>query len=248
MLPGAADARATKLNADEPLSGLVGVEGGTTSGCRLLLQTRDQMGNLCVRGGADVKLQAWRGTSLQPSPDDLEAVHKSVHDNDDGSFRLEWKSKYSGTFTTRILVNNTDVLGSPRQFSLISSRPELSKTTLEGGGLEKAVAGEPATIRIAFVDMYDNTALPGVEFKFGIAFLKDKERVQNAEPAEFEGAWEPGDTGVYQLTYTVVQVTMTTHQTNPHPLPAQSSLVQSHPAREPSFEPTGSLRPSAKRQ
>ena len=39
--------------------------------------------------------------------------------------------------------------------------------------------GSAAQIRIKFVDQYSNTALPGSSFQFGMAFLKEKERVAN---------------------------------------------------------------------
>jgi hypothetical protein len=78
VLPGPADPRATFISTDAPLSGLVGTDSGGACGCTVRLHTRDKMGNLCVRGGATVTTQAWRGTTFPPSPSDLETVKSSV--------------------------------------------------------------------------------------------------------------------------------------------------------------------------
>lgn len=93
-------------------------------------------------------------------------------------------------------------IGSPFQYSLTSSNPELSQSILSGDGLQKAIAGTVSTIRIKFVDQFNNTALPGPEFKFGMALVKANEKVNHAEPREFQGEWEGGETGVYQMKYT----------------------------------------------
>ena len=63
VLPGPADARATRLD-ESGLKGMVGTDAGLAVGCHGLLQTCDQMGNACVRGGAHVVLQEWRGVTL----------------------------------------------------------------------------------------------------------------------------------------------------------------------------------------
>ena len=75
------------------------------------------------------------------------------------------------------MVDGDDVKGSPRTFSLTSSNPEINKTLLEGAGLEKAIAGNQSEITVSFVDQYNNTAEPGKEFKFGLAFLKASNKV-----------------------------------------------------------------------
>ena len=42
---------------------------------------------------------------------------------------------------------------------------------------------------LEFVDQFANTAQPGPAFQFGMAMVKDKERVATAEPFDFEGEW-----------------------------------------------------------
>ena len=45
-------------------------------------------------------------------------------------------------------------------------------------------------------------ALPGEQFLFGLALDKEKQKLSpNTEPSPFEGSWQPGDTGVYQIQY-----------------------------------------------
>ena len=118
-----------------------------------------------------------------------------------GTYRCWWKSKYSGHFKTRILIDGEDVIGSPAEFTLISSTPELSKSEVLGDGLKSAVAGLQATIKIKFVDQFSNKAKPGPQFKFGMAINKDKDKVANAKAhKDFQGVWEPGETGARPRT------------------------------------------------
>ena len=122
----------------------------------------------------------------------------------------QWRSKYSGSFKTRITIDGEEVIGSPTQFTLASSTPDLSKSELfgdsvNGDGPKQAVAGHANLVRIKVVDEFENTALPGDTFKFGMSFGKDKDKLSNAKPHGFQGYWEAGDTGVYSLTFTPTQ-------------------------------------------
>jgi hypothetical protein len=65
------------------LTGKVGTSAD--AGCRLVLSTTDKMGNVCVEGGADVKLLC-----------ETEGVEANVLDQGDGTYVLEWKSNKSG--------------------------------------------------------------------------------------------------------------------------------------------------------
>ena len=38
-------------------------------------------------------------------------------------------------------------------------------------------------------------------FKFGMSFQKDKEKLQNVKPHDFDGEWEAGDTGIYSMNF-----------------------------------------------
>ena len=194
VVPGTADAKTTKLDSTAPLRGMVGLTGPDV-GCSLGLHTADKMGNPCIVGGAAVRISV-----------DHEDVEADVIDNNDGTYKLQWRSKYSGTFRTRVMVEaggaSEDVVGSPMEFTLTSSTPELSKSDLLGDGLRHSIAGVTALIKIKFVDQFANTAIPGPSFKFGMSIGKDKDKVANAKPHDFTGEWEAGDTGIYEIMYT----------------------------------------------
>ena len=149
------------------------------------MHTSDKMGNHCDTGGAQISLQTEQTQGKAPQPvasskdkvlrgaekaaaAEADTVHTEVVDHEDGSYTLHWKSNASGSFKAKVLIDNEDVGGSPLLFSLTSSEPELAKTTLEGEGLRSAMAGAPASLRIAFVDQYGNTAVPGSQFKLGL--------------------------------------------------------------------------------
>lgn len=130
------------------MSGLVGLEGEGVSGgieesdigARITLRTADKMGNFCTSGGADIKLLC-----LPEGPS------TKVKDNGDGTYLLEWRSKASGNFRSRVTIGNDDVLGSPMEFTLTSSDPDLTKSELTGEGLRACAAGIEAEIKIKFV-------------------------------------------------------------------------------------------------
>lgn len=168
VLPGPAHAKSTHIST-APLRGMVGTTDDT--GCAMTVRAADRMGNFCSGGGA--KLQAVC---------DLKEILTSVEDNNDGTYRLKWNSKFSGVFKTRVLIDGLDAIGSPREFTLTSSNPNLGKSDISGDGLKSAVAGKPATFRIAFVDDYGNIAIPGETFKFGMSFQKEREKLSNVKP------------------------------------------------------------------
>lgn len=110
VLPGPAHAHSTLLPKDQ-LKGMVGTEAGGETGVRLTVHTADKMGNLCVKGGARMKVITWRGDKVSATSEDDGNTESTVLDQGDGSYLLEWKSKYSGVFTTRVQVDGEDVAG-----------------------------------------------------------------------------------------------------------------------------------------
>ena len=187
VLPGQAHAKSTRVS-QEPLNGMVG--GTEDTGCSLILHAADRVGNQCSAGGANLQILC-----------DSKEMITNVEDFNDGTYKLRWNSKFSGTFKTRVVIDMLDVIGSPREFSLTSSTPNLSKSELTGDGLKTAIAGSHSVIRIAFVDEYGNTAVPDDSFTFGMSFQKDREKLQNVKPYEFEGHWDPHTRGVYEIRY-----------------------------------------------
>ena len=201
VLPGPAHAKSTRLST-EILRGKVGMSDQT--GTSLLVHTADRMGNTCLAGGATVTIIC-----------DYKNMSSRVHDNKDGTYLLRWNSESSGTFKTRVLIDGFDMIGSPREFTLTSSNPNLAKSELttapEVAGvpgplqesLRTAVVGKVATIRIPFFDDFGNIALPDPEvFLICMSLQKEKEKLVNVKQLQdFEGEWEVGDTGVYNLRY-----------------------------------------------
>lgn len=104
--------------------------------------------------------------------------------------------------SSRVSIDGIECVGSPARVVLTSSTPELSMSDLSGAGIRSAVVGEVASIRIAFVDQFNNTATPSPSMQFGMAFLKDREKLTAAAAShEFEGEWDSNSSGVYWMRY-----------------------------------------------
>ncbi len=216
VVPASAYAKSTRLPA-EPLRGMVGNAEG--DGCECELRTADKMGNYCIVGGASLSIvtgieagdarKAGKAGGAARTDEREAAIETEVVDQGNGAYTLRWRCKYSGTFRTRVLVDGEDVQGSPTVFSLTSSTPDLSKTVLAGDGLRSATAGRPSTMQISFVDQFLNTAVPDARFAFGLAVVTrhggERDKVANVPAHGFEGEWEGGASGVFELRYTPTQ-------------------------------------------
>ena len=167
VIPGQAHATGTQLST-QPLRGNVGTTDD--AGCKMTMHAADRVGNSCTCGGAKVQIMC----------ESSDMVTK-VTDNEDGTYLLRWKSKKSGTFKTRVLIDGFDTIGSPRDVTLISMKPITKKSKVMGDGLKAAVVGKVSTLRIAFFDEYDNAALPGPKFKIGMALVNGKEKLPNVK-------------------------------------------------------------------
>ena len=58
------------------------------------------MGNMCTAGGAKVAILC-----------ENEEMETNVEDQGDGMYSLSWRSKYSGTFKTRVTIDGLDTIG-----------------------------------------------------------------------------------------------------------------------------------------
>jgi len=176
VTPGEPSAVTTKLPMPGDGSAIRGSVGtGPDAGCELIVSTADKMGNVCVEGGADLKVEC-----------EDEDVETTVNDKGDGTYQLMWKSNKSGLFVSKVTINGEAVLASPARIKLSSTSPELARSDIFGNGLAKAVAGVEGFFGIAFVDAFGNHALPGDVFQFGMAMLKDREKLAGAKPYPFE--------------------------------------------------------------
>ena len=90
VTPGPAHASATSIEPDQvPLVGVVGMQ--EAEGVRLTMQAADQMGNICTKGGADVKTSCG-STGVEAYVDDL----------GDGTYLMRWQSKVSGMYEAKV--------------------------------------------------------------------------------------------------------------------------------------------------
>ena len=80
----------------------------------------------------------------------------------------------SGTFKVSILVFGEHVVGSPTEITLASMTPKLSKTIIEGDGLNAGTAGVISRFFLTFLDEHNNPAHPGRNLKFGLALQQGR--------------------------------------------------------------------------
>jgi len=203
VVPGPAHSHSTKLDeiAGGMLRGTVGTAAG--DGCNLTFFASDKMGNICREGGAVV------AAAYQHDGDRL--VECKTEDKGDGSYNLQWRSKYSGTFEIHVLVDGSHVQGSPLKMRLISTIPELAKTIVNVPSNMKITAGVQSTVTLTFQDQFDNSATPGPEHEFAMALLPEKsgEKVQTTKPFEHTGKWAPDESGEYSMIFTPTQAGIT---------------------------------------
>jgi len=190
---GPASALSTRVPTEAlPLAGVVGDKGG----CELLLQASDKMGNRCTSGSAAVACFA--GSKEKK-------VDTVVVDNNDGTYLLRMRSKYSGTFDVHVAIDGLDVIGSPIPMRLLSQNPDLTQTQLEGEGLQKATAGNSTKFFLGFRDQYGNAADPGSTMVLGMALLRQLEdstqgkNSSKAEKAAMAERWRQEPPHQYEL-------------------------------------------------
>jgi hypothetical protein len=193
VMPGPPNASTTTLHFEKDLVGEVGLL--PEDGCKLVLTTNDRVGNICDCGGGQVTTSTALGEKMVTSCTDLE----------DGRYEITWRSKITGTFDVKVLINNANVKGSPFKLQLRSSIPELPKTVLVGEGLEHAVAGKHTPVRIKLVDQFDNPCSPGPEWSVGIAITNSKKKVFDlSKHSDFAGQWTDTE-GEFLVTYLAKQ-------------------------------------------
>jgi len=211
VFPNVAHAGSTKLPRGEcdawAVSGLVGM--GVEAGCGLTIWTYDLMGNLCIRGGANVtgnmhesKAAREKRLTSTSGADKGEVLAATVKDNDDGSYYLHWRCNYSGTYQVAIKINQEHVGGSPTSIKLMPIAPQLSKTDVAGDGLRMGVAGEPSRFTLRFFDQFDNKATPAEDFELGLALLKEKSFKDVSESHEFTMVPLDEEKSFYEVSFT----------------------------------------------
>jgi hypothetical protein len=105
---------------------------------------RDEDGNQRLTGGDQLAV-AIRGTSN---------VRPRLVDNDDGTYTCTYRAWVSGIYNVMIWLNNVSLGESPYTLHVLSTRAAASKCELRGTGLNHAVAREPASFEVEFVDAF----------------------------------------------------------------------------------------------
>jgi hypothetical protein len=180
--PGVAYAASSKLPEESlPLQGTADEEWQKG----LVFSTADVLGNVCIRGGANVTMKLAKaeggrdgrraapsgtGGEGNSSHDDAE-VECKVEDREDGSYELLWKCNRAGSFPIDVMINGVHVINSPMKLSVFPARPAPERFVVNGAGLVKAVAGTEAMLRIRVADRFDNTITPAGEFPFTFGIL-----------------------------------------------------------------------------
>ena len=88
--------------------------------CRILLQTRDKMGNPCKMGGANVSC-GLADLDYVSAVEDAAAeaeMESTVYDHGDGTYLLEWRSAVAGTYNVCVKVDGVHVVGSPTSLEI----------------------------------------------------------------------------------------------------------------------------------
>ena len=165
VFPGTAYAPSTRL--PEELLPLRSVVGEKWRG--MVVYAADKIGNRCIKGGAKVQIHV-----------DHEAVEATCTDHDDGSYSFKWRSQRAGTYSIAVTIDGTPVLGSPTTLTMLAGSLAVNNCEIRGEGLEGAVAGRPAVLRIVCKDEYSNLATPAPTLKFGLSL----QQVETASDAK----------------------------------------------------------------
>ena len=193
--PNVACARTSRveLPPNGRIEGLVGM----TAGCGVTVSTYDLMGNRSICGGAVVT-----GEAVLDKLKDARDLKCEVTDKGDGTYYLQWRSNASGTYQVAIKVNYESVADTLTTIWLTSVTPLLSKTSIIGECIKRkaTVAGQLSRFCLTFSDMYDNPAVPGSRFKFGLALIHGRS-FKDVESYPFTMACIDEQACMYEFTF-----------------------------------------------
>jgi len=117
----------------------------------LLFPTKDVLGNMCNRGGANLVMKLSKTSAA-----DEKAVEFSIVDMEDGSYELKWKCAISGSYPIDVLMGGAHVAGSPIHLNVNSAKPAVEQMTVTGAGQSKAIAGIKAKLMVKVADRFGN--------------------------------------------------------------------------------------------
>ena len=137
----------------------------------MTLRLADMLGNLCIEGGAKVKMDLDLKAFLKTHPqyEQLpQPVTCEVKDLGNGSYDLSWQCLLAGTFPINIFVDGKHVQGSPLTLTVHASEPSVPHFLVSGSGMQTATAGEPADVTVKVIDRFGNASLPDANTTFGL--------------------------------------------------------------------------------
>ena len=95
--------------------------------------------------GGDPFMVAIRGKDM---------VRARVHDNNDGTYTVRYKTYVSGTYAVSLSLHGVALPGSPFLLKVLGEMPDPKRCRVKGAGLRKAVAREPSCFEIEFLDAF----------------------------------------------------------------------------------------------
>ena len=109
-------------------------------------------------------------------------------DNDDGTYKVLWFSKMGGAYNLRISIDGVDIVGSPTPVLMLAAKPDVSRFAVSGEGLQKAVAGKPAHVKVRCKDAFGNLcSLSNTSIKWGMQLLPLADNEHNRAAGEGGG-------------------------------------------------------------
>ena len=183
--PGPAHAPSTSLPADAlPLQCVVGTTG------TLLMRLCDNVGNLCVEGGAPLKVSV-----------STTSIRVKVEDKEDGTYLVTWRGTVAGDFLMTALINGVHIRRSPCPLAMLPAAPDIAKSELAPEVVEDgraiAVAGSAAKLEVRLRDAFGNATPPTATMGLGLVLVampsNDKSKSSEKKSADHgeEGGKKP---------------------------------------------------------
>eukprot|EP01087_Luapelamoeba_hula_P017398 TRINITY_DN547_c0_g1_i1.p1 TRINITY_DN547_c0_g1~~TRINITY_DN547_c0_g1_i1.p1 ORF type:complete len:2178 (+),score=469.78 TRINITY_DN547_c0_g1_i1:249-6782(+) len=170
--------------------------------------TQDDLGN--VIHDLEVAIEA----KLKPHGEkEGESTPVSVHDNNDGTYKLGYVPAKAGPLDLSITCNGKDIAHSPFKVDVAAGAVKPSKSEAEGPGLEKATSGEPAQFVVRLKDEQGNvlrdTKDAVVEATLHVKGGESgesgdvKATITPSDDGTFKGEYVPKKAGQFPLSVTV---------------------------------------------
>jgi len=190
VVPAAADAANTTAEGDGTRA------ADTDAPAHFKVVTRDKFGNQLDKGGApvDVKLHG---------PADVPC---KVKDNNDGTYDVTYEAPVAGDYTLDVKLGADDVKDAPFKVHVAPGKASAAKTTADGDGLRRVVAGTEGTFDVTVRDANNNQLAAGgntVAAAFSKAAAPCDVGVKDNGDGTYHAAYTPTKVGAYTLGVTL---------------------------------------------